>query len=84
VDHRWGLAQGGQFSRLECNSPVQVHFATKDLQSKKLGPFESFSAINGVAYADRRLIAACDPQHQAWYSLDVGRHWKAVVVEPAA
>ena len=84
VGHHWELTQGGSFSRLECNSRVQVHFfATKHLQSKKLGPFESFSSIDGIAYADRRVIAVCDRQLQDWYSLDVGSHWKVVVVEPA-
>lgn len=83
-DQRWVLARGGSFSRLECNTRVLVHFcAANHSQSRKLGPFDSFSSIDGVAYADRSLIAFCDRQLQDWYSLDIGSHWRAMVVEPA-
>jgi hypothetical protein len=84
VDHRWALRDGRHFSRMQCSSPVRVRFRSRaELESKKLGPFESFSSVDGVAYANHRELAFCDAQLHDWYSYDIGSHWKALIVEPA-
>ena len=84
VDHRWARPDGSAYSRLRCSAPVQVHFhSVKDEPSKKLGPFESFSSVDGVAYANHRVLAFCDRDLQDWYSYDIGSHWKVMSVEPA-
>ena len=84
VDHRWVLAEGGSFSRLQCNSPVVVRFhSASEPGSKSFGPYESFSAVDGVAFANHHVVAFCDREPQDWYSYDTGSHWEALVVEPA-
>lgn len=83
VEHRWTLADGSAYSRLQCSAPVRVRFqSTAEEPSKALGPFESFSSVDGVAYGNHRVLAFCDRQLGDWYSYDIGRHWKAMHVEP--
>jgi hypothetical protein len=84
VDHRWVLAEGGSFSRLKCSSPVVVRFHSAcEPGSKSFGPYESFSVVDGIAFANHHVVAFCDRQPQDWYSYDTGSHWEALVVEPA-
>ena len=61
-----------------------VHFhSSEQLESKRFGPFDSFSSLDGIAYASSKVIAFCDRQLQDWYSTDLGSHWKVLVVKPA-
>jgi hypothetical protein len=84
VDHEWQLTAGGAYTRLDCNAPVKVYFSSrKSLQSHMMGPFQIFSSIDGVAYADREVFAFVDRQNADWYSHKLGTHWKTLIVEPA-
>ena len=83
ADHRWELTAGQRYSRLESVRRLQVCFESHDgNNSKTLGPFDSFSAVDGILYADFHIIAFCDEQNKDWYSYDLASHWKAVVIRP--
>jgi hypothetical protein len=83
ADHRWELTTGHRYSRLECDHRLEVCFESLDgTSSKTLGPFDSFAAVDGILYADYRIIAFCDEQNKDWYSYDLGSHWKAIVIRP--
>jgi len=82
-DHRWELPNGQRYSRLECYNPCVVSFeAPKGRNSKEIGPFSTFSLMDGVAYGDQRIVAFCDAQADDWYSLDFGQHWPCMIVVP--
>lgn len=83
ANHRWELTDGRNYSRLECVHPLEVCFESHDgATSRTIGPFNSFSAVDGILYADFHIIAFCDEQIKDWYSYDLGSHWKAVVIRP--
>lgn len=81
ANHRWALIDGRTYSRLECIYRLEVCFESHHgSMSRTIGPFNSFSAVDGILYADFHVIAFCDEQNKDWYSYDLGSHWKAVVV----
>jgi hypothetical protein len=80
VGHHWSTPDGS-FSRLDYfDEAITVYFERGGERSRPLGQFSHFSCINGVAYADRRIVAACDTRSADWYSYDVGSHWPTMVV----
>ena len=84
VDHRWQLTERSTYTRLQIDAELYVRFyAYKHLQSRRHGPYKSFSCVDGVAYAEHSIIAFCDSQLGDWYSYHDGRHWKTMVVEQA-
>ena len=40
--------------------------------------------VDGIAYAGDHVFAFSERENQDWYSLALGRHWKKMVVVPAA
>lgn len=85
TDHRWQLMDGARYSRLECYSPCTIRFETRDdveRQPRRIGPFSSVSSVDGVSYADHRILAFCDDQLQDWYSFDFGQHYGRMIVLP--
>ena len=85
VDHQWELTTGRRYSRLEGVHRLEVCFESHNGNSSRtVGPFDSFSAVDGILYADFHIIAFCDEQNKDWYSYDLGSHWKAVVVRPVS
>lgn len=82
-DHEWH-ADGEKFSRLDFEGRVKVYFDFVDgTISRKYGPFEAFSAVDGVAFRGRSVFAFVEPDIGQWYCHDDGRHWPLMVVEPA-
>jgi hypothetical protein len=84
-DHQWQLANGARYSRLECYSPCTIRFETPDdveRKPKRVGPFSSVSSVDGVSYADHRILAFCDDQLRDWYSFDFGQHYGRMIVLP--
>ena len=84
ANHQWQLTEGGSYTRLECNHRLTLHFqAGKDAFSRELGPYGSYSSVDGVGYADGHIFAFYDEQLGDWYSFDLGSHWKVVVLTPS-
>ena len=68
ADHRWALTTGHRYSRLESTHRLEVCFESLDRNSSRtLGPFDSFSAVDGILYADFRIIGVpLSAVHAAW------------------
>jgi hypothetical protein len=84
-DHQWEI-EGGRFARIDAGSRVLVHFErTRETQrSRDFGPYERFSAIDGIAYADGRVFAFADGKVGDWFCYDDGRHWPVMIVSERA
>ena len=78
-NHQWHVEELDYF-RLDCTSRVMVHFERAREQSGRYGPYERFSAVNGLAYGDDRVIAFLDLKSDEWLYYDSGYHWPLMVV----
>jgi hypothetical protein len=78
-NHQWHVDQLNYF-RLDCTSQVSVHFERLRERSGRYGPYERFSAVNGLAYGDDRVIAFLDVKKDEWLYYDTGYHWPRMVV----
>ena len=74
---------GLSYFRLDCTSKVRVHFERASERSKQYGPYERFSAVNGLSYGDDRVIAFLDYKTEEWFYYDTGYHWPVMVVTDA-
>ena len=84
-NHQWELPNGVRYSRLECFFPCEAWFDGPGArETRRLGPYYEFSAVDGVLYADRRTLAFCDAQLNDWYSFDFSEHYERLIVVPHA
>lgn len=88
-DHQWEIG-GERYFRLDSTSAVKIHFervsrrgATSDESSRRYGPYQQFSSVDGIAYVDGRVFAFIDGKVGDWFSYDDGRHWSVMVVSDA-
>jgi hypothetical protein len=79
LHHQWHV-EGLDYFRLDCTSQVSVHFERTRERSGRYGPFERFSAVNGLAYGDDRVIAFLDSRIDEWLYYDSGYHWPLMVI----
>ncbi len=80
-EHQWRIDHQS-YSRVDCDCRVKMHLTRVDgLASQDYGPFESFSCMDGVAYANHELFAFADRSIGDWYCHADGRHWAIIVVE---
>jgi hypothetical protein len=79
LNHQWHV-DGFDYFRLDCTSQVSVHFERSREHSGGYGPYERFSAVNGLAYGDDRVIAFLDSRIDEWLYYDSGYHWPMMVV----
>jgi hypothetical protein len=88
ANHQWVL-EGERYSRLDATTAVRIHFERRQpyprapVNSRGFGPYERFSAIDGVAYADDRLFAFVDAKAGDWFCYEDGHHWTVMVVSDA-
>ena len=75
--NRWREGQGGEpFVRLDLVGPLTIHCS--DGEASRLGPYEHFSCVDGVAYVERRVFGFWDLQQRDWYLVDLGAHCKSL------
>jgi hypothetical protein len=77
--HQWSV-DGLDYFRLDTTTRVTVHFERKAERSRSYGPFERFSAVNGLAYGDDKVIAFLDLKLNEWIYYDAGYYWPVMVV----
>lgn len=84
-DHQWHVG-GERYFRLDTTTRVHCHFErpTQNVTSRRFGPFEQFSAIDGIAYVDDRVFAFVDTKIGDWFCYDDGHHWAVLVVSDAS
>ncbi len=73
VHHRWTVPGAEHsYTHLEIVGPLWVLSDAK----QRLGPYLSFSVVNGTCYVDQRIFGFLDVQQDDWYITDLGEHWK--------
>lgn len=83
VRHQWEI-EGVSYYRLDCTASVYVRFeGGRGPPSKRLGPFNRFSAVDGLAYTNDKVFAYLDGKVSAWLCYDLGRHWPMMIVTEA-
>src|SRR5690348_13828428 len=84
-DHQWEV-EGERYFRLDATSRVQIHFERppQGAFSRHFGPYERFSAVDGIAYTDDRVFAFVDPKVGDWFCYNDGQHWPVMVVNDAS
>ena len=81
-EHQWEL-DGRSYFRLDCTAQVAVHFERGAERSNDYGPYRRFSAVDGLAYGDDKVIAFMDQKKDEWLYYDTGYHWPTMVVSEA-
>jgi hypothetical protein len=78
---RWQV-DGRKFLRVDCACRVRIDCLRVDgKRSKHFGPFESFSCMDGIAYANHEVFAFADRSIGDWYCHADGQHWAILVIE---
>jgi len=81
--HTWQV-DGERYSRLSIECRAVVHFERVDgSQSKKYGPYEIVTFIDGVAYVDHQIFAFVDRSIIDWYCHEDEKHWPLMIITPA-
>ena len=84
-EHQWEVGDERYF-RLDATARVRVHFErpSQGSLSRQFGPYERFSAIDGIAYTDDRVFAFVDPKVGDWFCYNDGQHWPVMIVTDAS
>jgi hypothetical protein len=88
-EHQWEF-EGERYFRLDATTRVSVHFEhtrsrpNTAAKSRSFGPYERFSAVDGIAYTDDRVFAFVDARVGDWFCYGDGRHWPVMVVTDAS
>jgi hypothetical protein len=86
-EHQWEV-EGVRYHRVDSSARVRIHFERSSREpaaaSRRFGPFDRFSAVDGIAYADDRVFAALDASARDWFCYEDGRRWHFMVVTDAA
>ena len=84
-EHQWEV-EGERYFRLDVASRVRIHFErpSHGTLSREFGPYERFSAIDGIAYTDERVFAFVDPKVGNWFCYNDGQHWPVMILTDAA
>ena len=81
--HHWQVA-GQSYTRAECSCRSFMKFLLPDgTGSKRFGPFDSVSFVDGIAYTDRKVFAFADRSIVDWYCHENGHHYPVMLIEPA-
>lgn len=83
--HQWDV-EGERYFRLDATTRVHIHFERppQGAYSRRFGPYERFSAIDGIAYTDDRVFAFVDSKVGDWFCYNDGQHWPIMVVSDAS
>jgi hypothetical protein len=78
-NHQWDV-DGQEYFRLDCTANVDIRFERDAQRSSNYGPYLRFSAVNGLAYGDDKVIASMDHKSSEWLFYDSGYHWPTMIV----
>ena len=83
-EHQWEVG-GERYFRLDATTRVHIHFERPPhgSASRQFGPYERFSAVDGIAYTDERVFAFVDTRVGDWFCYSDGQHWPVMVVTDA-
>jgi len=78
----WTL-RGEAFLRLDCDGPLVVRFLDDSgASSQPFGPFNHFSSVDGIAYADHQVFCALT-DGKRWHLRKDHSEWRTLIVENA-
>jgi hypothetical protein len=77
--HQWDV-DGLAYFRLDCTAHVIIHFERDGKRSGTHGPYGRFSAVNGLAYGDGKVLAFMDGKSDEWLFYDSGYLWPVMVI----
>lgn len=77
--HQWDVDDQSYF-RLDCTAQVSMQFEDGPEQSARYGPYKRFSAVDGLAYGDDKVLAFMDQKSDKWLYYDSGYRWQVMVV----
>jgi hypothetical protein len=79
-EHFWEL-EGRRFGRFDCDCRICIRVTRVDgMRSQDYGPFESFSARDGITFTDHQVFAFADRSIGDWYCHADGLHWAMLLV----
>ena len=78
-EHQWCVEEEKYF-RLDCTAKVRMDLKRGTERSPWQGMFQRFSAVNGLAYGDDRVVAYLDYKKNEWLHYDTGYHWPVMAV----
>ena len=86
-DHQWDF-EGERYFRLDSTSRVRIHFERERpyphaASSRNFGPFDRFSAVDGIVYTDNRVFAFVDGKVGDCFCYEDGKHWTTMIVSDA-
>lgn len=83
-NHQW-LVAGSTYFSLECPARVILHFEDPPgvKRSRTYGPFGRFAAVDGIAFAEDRVVAAIDRESLHWLAQHDGVLWRVLVLNEA-
>lgn len=83
-NHQWSVA-GTTFFSLECPARVMLHFEDDPgvTRSRSYGPYGRFAAVDGIAFAEDRVVAAIDRETLRWLAQLDGTLWRVLVLNAA-
>ncbi|HZM37377.1 MAG TPA: hypothetical protein VFC18_23160 [Burkholderiales bacterium] len=83
-NHQWSVAGSTYFS-LECPARVMLHFEDDPgvTRSRAFGPYGRFAAVDGIAFAEDRVVAAIDRESLRWLAQLDGALWRVLVLNEA-
>jgi hypothetical protein len=83
--HQWEI-DGERYYRLDATTRVRIQFERppQGESSRSFGPYERFSAVDGIAYTDERVFAFVDPKVGDWFCYHDGQHWPVMVLNDAS
>ena len=79
VNHRWVTPQG-EYLRLDVAARLTIHFERGGEKTQTFGPYEHFSSNDGIAYADRKVLAFADHTNKQWFVVPEDARWAVLVV----
>jgi hypothetical protein len=82
-NHQWKV-EGLDYFRADCTGRVVIQFERSQERSGVYGPYERFSAVNGLGYGDDQVIAFLDLKVNEWLYYDTGYHWPVMLVTDVA
>jgi hypothetical protein len=84
-EHQWAVGDERYF-RLDCTARVRIYFERlrEGRTSREFGPYQRFSAVDGIVYTDDRVFAFVDAKAGDWFCYNDGQHWPVMIVTDAS
>jgi len=82
MQHRWVTEHGEHsYNKVEITGPLTISVGDESAATQqRLGPYGTYNYIDGVGYADSRVVGFWDISAGNWYLTDFGVHCKVLTI----